>query len=224
MNKLISFLILLPFFSLSCSSQNIKEIVPFEYDRVIGNSPLSHLYKGTNSETFVLPDYNFIKAYSDELKISQIREKKNHFLVKTFDIKSKESYGTEVVLQLPKSSNPKWFLDELRLKTNDTNVQYVFLDNNQMVVDLWELAAQGKGVSFRAFKNAPDFLEFVASSDKDVCIYVDVDLGLELTGVDILKKLYNDGYKNLFLTTGYSNCDFDMDFIKGVVGKEPPFA
>ena len=52
----------------------------------------------------------------------------------------------------------------------------------------------------------------------------DSDLGEEIKGEYIAKNLYDQGYKNVYLATGYHPSDFDhLKWLKGVIGKTPPW-
>jgi hypothetical protein len=49
-----------------------------------------------------------------------------------------------------------------------------------------------------------------------------VHLSQNESGVEISKELFNLGFKNLYLTTGYESDQFShVTWIKGVVGKTP---
>ncbi|HLB43149.1 MAG TPA: hypothetical protein VJN02_09980 [Gammaproteobacteria bacterium] len=44
------------------------------------------------------------------------------------------------------------------------------------------------------------------------------------SGIEIAKELHRRKFFNLYITTGHNTNQFnDIEFIKGVVGKEPPF-
>ena len=67
-------------------------------------------------------------------------------------------------------------------------------------------------------------MDSIGSIGKKSNIYIDFNLGDELTGTELAKELHSRGFHNLYLCTGYEKNDFQpMNYIKDIVGKEPPF-
>ncbi|MBC8550237.1 MAG: hypothetical protein H8D23_11390 [Candidatus Brocadiales bacterium] len=59
---------------------------------------------------------------------------------------------------------------------------------------------------------------------KDSTFYIDSNLENDVKGEIVAKKLFDLGYRNLYLATGYEPDDFnEFTFLKGVQGKEPPW-
>lgn len=100
----------------------------------------------------------------------------------------------------------------------------ILLDNSQIILDAWKLRAFEKNVEFYGFLEIYDMLNFIRDCDKSVDIYIDYDLGRGLSGDKIACDLYEQGFENLFICTGFDKEDLkQVNFIKDIIGKEPPF-
>ena len=68
-------------------------------------------------------------------------------------------------------------------------------------------------------------LKAMASSfDETTQFYIDQDLGVEGDGLEVCKWLSDHGFVNIYLATGHPASNFkNIPFLKGVVGKTPPF-
>ncbi len=100
----------------------------------------------------------------------------------------------------------------------------IFLDDNQALLDIWKLAALQADVSLSTYSKGSDFLRDLHKYSSDIEIYIDSNLGEAMQGEDFARQAYNQGYENIYLSTGYSSSDFPMfPWIKKVVGKSPPW-
>lgn len=108
-------------------------------------------------------------------------------------------------------STPKEFFD------------WVLLDDDDLVRMSWSYAAKETNSRFIGFKSNNDFEAYKSKIDPSSNIYIDSSLGEEIRGEEIAKKLFGEGFQNLYLATGYGAEQFQpMDFIRAIVGKEPP--
>jgi len=131
-----------------------------------------------------------------------------------YNIHSKLGEGTIFEFTLPISGK----------RDVDSQLDLVFLDDIQAVTLAWEIRAEKVGREVATFNNAEAFTAFVKTCPHNINIYVDVDLGGNKKGQDVAKVLYELGYKNIYLTTGHDPSLFsDIDWIKGVIDKNPPF-
>jgi len=107
---------------------------------------------------------------------------------------------------------------------NYSKAQIVFIDDDEMMVEVWQEAAKVVNKDINVFKDPRDFINDLHLYNKNTYIYIDSSLGNNLRGEDFAKTLYEKGYQNIFIATGYPKDNFkDMYWIKGIVGKEPPF-
>jgi hypothetical protein len=87
----------------------------------------------------------------------------------------------------------------------------------------WKMSASKNKKKFIGFKNYESFLKYQDKQDENSLIFVDVNLGNGIKGEVIAKKLYESGFKKLYLATGYDANQFSkMYFIQGIIGKEAP--
>lgn len=74
------------------------------------------------------------------------------------------------------------------------------------------------------FNHSEDFKKVMNSYDKNIPIYIDSDLKEQAPGEIFAKFLYEQGFHNLYLATGYEKGKFShMPWIKEIVSKEAPF-
>jgi hypothetical protein len=86
------------------------------------------------------------------------------------------------------------------------------------------MKAKRSGKNILILTTAKALWEKLDEIDKDCVFYVDVHLteSDNADGVQITKQLFELGYLNLYLATGYEADKFsDVTWIKGVVGKSP---
>ena len=94
---------------------------------------------------------------------------------------------------------------------------------NNIKVDWWDKTAKEYGKTFLGFKTPEQFKAHKNKFKLEQKIFIDSNLAHGIKGEDIARQLFAEGFNNLYLATGYSPEQFpEMEFIKGVVGKEPP--
>lgn len=105
------------------------------------------------------------------------------------------------------------------------DIDCVLIDDDILVHMTWKMAAREKGVGFLAISTKEEFLRQASALPRDVLIYIDSNLGGGVKGQDVARELSTAGFTNLYLATGYSPDQFGaMPWIKGIVGKDPPWA
>jgi signal transduction histidine kinase len=86
----------------------------------------------------------------------------------------------------------------------------VHIDDDMLIRISWEQQAKKCGVTIHSFDNFENTKGHFKKLSKDVSFYVDQDLGEgHQSGVDSLLELYEQGFRNLFLTTGYEKEEFE---------------
>lgn len=99
----------------------------------------------------------------------------------------------------------------------------VLVDDDELTRMIWKNKADKKGITFLCYKNVEDCLNELDFFNPETSFYIDNHIG-DSRGVELAEKLHRLGYKNLYMATGSSSSEFDSyEFIKGVIGKEPPF-
>lgn len=101
----------------------------------------------------------------------------------------------------------------------------VLIDDDMLVHMTWKMVAREKGLQVTAVSSREEFMGVCGSLDRSTPVYVDSNLGDGVKGEELAKELHDAGFSNIYLATGYAPETFNpMPWIKGVVGKEPPWA
>jgi anti-sigma regulatory factor (Ser/Thr protein kinase) len=99
----------------------------------------------------------------------------------------------------------------------------ILIDDDELVRMVWDSKAKEKGVEFKSYAD-PSEANF-EGLNKEACIYIDSNLANGLKGEELAQKLFNEGFQNIYMATGYNPEDFKhLTFLKGVIGKSPPWA
>ncbi len=100
----------------------------------------------------------------------------------------------------------------------------VFIDDDEMMRATWLYAAEEAGLIISTYSSFDEFLKEISDYNKNTAIYIDSDLGNNIKGEICAKYLFDEGFCEIHLATGYSKDMFcTMPWIKAIVGKEPPF-
>lgn len=143
--------------------------------------------------------------------------------VPVISINCQDSTRTSITLNIEKSES---ILTKPAIITQDTgkNVDLILLDDNSTLTDAWVLQGEEVGKQVKAYNNILIFQSEIMFYKKDTPIYIDSDLGSNLSGQDLAKELYDQGFINLYLCTGFPANHFnEMYWIKEILGKEAPF-
>ena len=105
-----------------------------------------------------------------------------------------------------------------------SNVSAVLIDDDELVRMDWEINAKNKGIKFMAFNNSGEFIKLAPKLNKDVHVYIDSNLGEDLSGEQIAKQINEMGIDNIYLTTGFEKGRFgNLPWVKEIVGKKTPW-
>ena len=99
----------------------------------------------------------------------------------------------------------------------------ILVDDDELVRMVWTSTASDKGIPFKVYSNADEVMKELHTFSRGSTFYIDSNLENDVKGEDVLKKLFDLGFTNLYLATGYGPEEFrHLEYIKGVLGKEPP--
>jgi signal transduction histidine kinase len=107
-----------------------------------------------------------------------------------------------------------------------TSETIVLIDDSASWREIWQNGARRREISLHAFATVEEFLEKAHEFRlKDTAVYVDSDLGEGVSpGERGALKIFDLGFRKIFLTTGHSPGRFQRFWwIRGVVDKTPPF-
>ena len=102
----------------------------------------------------------------------------------------------------------------------------ILIDDDKLIHIGWKLKASKKSISFTSFFSIEEFMIAASTVDKKAIIYIDSHLKDGIRGEFEAEKIYSLGFKNINLTTGYDEEDFNLDqfpWLIKVVSKNPPF-
>lgn len=100
----------------------------------------------------------------------------------------------------------------------------IFIDDNDSLTDAWVLYGNSVGKKIDVFNKISHLKTAITTYKRDIPIYIDCDLNDYLSGPELGNQLYEQGFVNLYLSTGYPANHFkEMPWFKGIIGKEPPF-
>jgi PAS domain S-box-containing protein len=101
----------------------------------------------------------------------------------------------------------------------------VLIDDNAQIRKIWHLEAEENELLLWSFASIADFKPVLNQLDKKTSIYIDSNLGEGIKGEDYAKELYQAGFKELYLASGFPPDYFsNMPWIKKITGKKPPFS
>lgn len=99
----------------------------------------------------------------------------------------------------------------------------ILIDDNKSLTKALTLHATAVGKNIAVFNSSHSFRKNLHLYGKDIPIYIDSDLGESVRGEELAKALYDLGFKNLYLITGYEPDTFgEMPWIKKILGKDAP--
>lgn len=115
--------------------------------------------------------------------------------------------------------------DDLQFTSKNNGIDAVLIDDDALVQLTWEYSANAAGKKIRCFKSPESFYAVQKTIHQSTPIYIDVSLAEGVKGDQVAKFLHEQGFTNLFLATGYNSEQYNhLVFLKGVIGKEPPWS
>lgn len=105
-----------------------------------------------------------------------------------------------------------------------TNNAAVLIDNDKFIHYSWSIKAKEKRVKLHHYYSINEFISNADQVPKNSDIYVDSDLGQSLPGEIESKKIFELGFRNIILATGFNDKDLKTTpWIKSIINKSPPF-
>ena len=94
----------------------------------------------------------------------------------------------------------------------------ILIDDDELIHYLWKFEADKRGVPFKGFCSISEFLESADDIALDSEIYIDSHLGDDVRGEIEGVKVFEAGFKNICVATGYDSLAVPS-WVKAVVGK-----
>ncbi len=115
---------------------------------------------------------------------------------------------------------------ENSVRSTDNRVRYDLClvdDDTFLIHPVWEFEAKARGLSIRMFSSPQEFLSAAFTIDQQTPIYIDVSLGPNISGIDFTHKVFELGFAQINLATGYEPESIKAPhFIRRITGKDFP--
>ena len=100
----------------------------------------------------------------------------------------------------------------------------ILVDDDPLVRETWEVAADLAHKRLKVFPSAEDFFREAASLGRGTPVYIDATLGNNSRGEDESRRIHAMGFSEIYLATGQKAEEFSAYVhLRGVVGKNPPW-
>lgn len=112
------------------------------------------------------------------------------------------------------------------IKKTENDEIFILIDNDELIILSWQRAAIKKSKVLFTFSCVEEFIAKHGEFSKHSQVFIDSELDNGLRGEVEARKIFDLGFENIFLATGFSKCDVNVDgafWIKDIVGKKPPF-
>ena len=127
-----------------------------------------------------------------------------------------EQYGIKLL--------PKSMANEVKIMNHFSDPKTVILIDDDNLTHLsWKLASKKTEVNLKTYFSVKEFLENSNSLDRRTPVYIDLELGPDLRGDVLSEDIFNQGFTELYITTGYDPDDIGKpQWIKDILVKKPP--
>ena len=120
---------------------------------------------------------------------------------------------------------PKSLANEVEISSQSFDPKTVILIDDDKLTHLsWKLASKKSDVSLKTYYSVKDFLENSNFLERSTPIYIDLELGPDLRGDILSEEIFNQGFTELYIATGYEPQYIAKPvWIKAILNKTPPF-
>jgi C4-dicarboxylate-specific signal transduction histidine kinase len=131
-----------------------------------------------------------------------------------------KNFGGEIKIYNANGANVEILLKKKNIQ-KPSNM--ILIDNDKLICDSWATKASNESISLFTFNSVDEFLAKASLFDFKIPIYVDSDLGNGLKGEVLSKKIFDIGFKEIYLATGMNASLIQRpEWINGVIGKGFP--
>lgn len=116
---------------------------------------------------------------------------------------------------------PKDFVNYIPINYKSNDEEIVLIDDDSLVHSTWEMVANKRNQRVYCYHDIDTFLDEAFEYEKDTKIYIDSNLGNNIKGELESKKIYELGFKNLYVASGLK-VEHLPHWIKSQQGKEYP--
>jgi len=210
----------------------------FEHEKILSRINLIHFYQpdlilnydfSIHERLYFLCDYELIGSDLSGLDVIEklnLNTKSTLVTSRYADLKIRQRCQKMSVRMLPKSYAPyiPITVTSKQMETASNHTDAILIDDNKSLTDVWDLSAQQNNKNIIIFNSIALTNKHIWSYKKSTNVYIDSDLGNDEKGEDYAKVLFEAGFSNIYLITGYDPSDFpEMPWIKKILEKTPPW-
>jgi FixJ family two-component response regulator len=195
------------------------------------NIELEHYYSGeillkhyntVPKNNLLLSDYELLGENINGIDcIEKLKASHNSILISA---RSEEVKIIERASKMSLKILPKSMALNVPVTNKVVSSNIILIDDDKLVHMNWKRTLRKKGYELSSFYSVDDFLDNSKSFERKTPIYVDSNLGEGLKGEILSEDIYNEGFKNLYITTGYHSDSINKPlWIKDIIGKAPQF-
>ena len=132
-----------------------------------------------------------------------------------------EKLGIKILPKTYVPYAPIAFISALAVTPTLKTTDFIVIDDDVLLTDSWTLIASTKNKKITVFNTIAAAEQSIYAYDTNIPIYIDSELGENIKGEIYAKRLFEQGFTNIFLISGHKSTDFpDMYWIKAVVDKD----
>ncbi len=183
----------------------------------------SNAYSATEKKLFLI-DYEFIGSHTNGIElINKLKINNQSVLVtshfeNTEIVKKCQNNGIKI---LPKNIS---FCVDIFLNLSSQHLQSILIDDDDLTQFNWKNIAKKKGVNLKIYSSTQEFFQDAKNINKSASIYIDSSLGDGIKGEIVSEEIYNLGFQDITLTTGYDQELINKPhWIKNIIDKTPPW-
>ncbi len=102
----------------------------------------------------------------------------------------------------------------------------IFIDDEPRNTESWEFFAEAKNLRIVTHNDIQEFFTDAIHYQKDIPIYIDLDLREEKNGIAYAKQIYELGFQQIYISTGAVDLRLkkaEYPWVTGIIEKKFPF-
>jgi len=182
-----------------------------------------HQKRDQSSQYMYLFDYEILGQNLSGLDLIEKLNLQNSAILVTSHYENKKIRERCATINVPLLPKNLAIHVPISIKTSPT-VDAILIDDDDLIRLVWKSKAKEKNIQLQCFSSSNEFLKQSTLISHNTKLYIDSNLGDGVKGEVFAAELHAKGFFNLYLATGYApEKFFDLKFLKGVLGKTPPW-
>lgn len=127
---------------------------------------------------------------------------------------------------LPKDLVPYFKLYNKEHHNSQRQISLIFIDDELRNTESWEFFAEAKNLRIVTHNDIQEFFTNATHYQKDIPIYIDLDLREEKNGIAYAKEIYELGFQQIYISTGAVDLRLkkaEYPWVTGIIEKKFPF-